>query len=200
MRPVMLLRFLTVLSCLLIVGTVHAGDVTIDEARFGATAIDVRVIGSEQPHYEYKRAGINAEVLLSPYDFDWREAPSNDLIRVLLTPRLHIGATVGLEENATSSLYTGFTWHLDLGQTFFLESSFGFAVHDGDMDRSVMANGKFKRGYGSPILFRESLAVGAALSEHLNIILQVSHMSHAELAGDENAGQTDVALKLGYKF
>ena len=201
----MILRVFTVLSFLFVANAAHAGDLVIDEVRLGGTVLDMRVIGAKQPHYEYQRAGLNAEVLLSPFDFDWRDGPSDglipdDLIRSFFTPRLHFGATVGLEKHTTSSVYSGFTWDLDLGETFFVESSFGFAVHDGNLERSPLANGKFKRGFGSRVLFRESFSVGAKLSPHINLIAQLTHMSHADLAGPTNAGQTDVALKIGYKF
>ncbi len=80
------------------------------------------------------------------------------------------------------------------------KSSFGAALHDGELSPTRINPTTFQRGLGSAVLFRESFGIGAEVTDNLNVILQISHMSHAGLAGGNNSGQTDVALKLGFEF
>ncbi len=178
---------------------VAAADKIIDEARFGASLSDF-TFGEHQFYYEYDRPALNAEVLFSPLDFDYRETPSDGIIHTLLTPRPHLGGTLALENNGISSVYSGLTWHYALTTHLFVEASFGAAVHDGKLVATRIAPRRWRRGLGSRILFRESIAIGAAITENLNIIFQLAHMSHAEFAGSENAGQSSAHLKLGWKF
>ena len=108
---------------------------------------------------------------------------------------------MSFHDHTPSSIYSGLTWHHALGSVVFIESTFGGALHNGELDPVWTGGGtKLKRGLGSTLLFRESVAVGANLGEDMTVVLQISHMSHAGLAGDNNSGQTDVALKLGKKF
>ncbi|MEM9423100.1 MAG: acyloxyacyl hydrolase [Pseudomonadota bacterium] len=152
-------------------------------------------------YYEYNMPGINGEVLFAPFDWDLRENQTEGFLRELSTPRLHIGATVSFHDHSPSSIYSGVTWHHALGSVLFIESSFGGALHNGERKPKWNASRtKLKRGLGSPLLFRESLSVGANLGDDMTLVLQISHISHAGLAGDDNSGQTDVSLKLGKKF
>ncbi|MEM1039445.1 MAG: acyloxyacyl hydrolase [Pseudomonadota bacterium] len=175
----------------------------IDELRFGGTSLDFAFEKSFD-YYVYHREGLNAEVLFNEISF----GPAADyepgsFFHSLLTPRPHLGATVSLDSEGTSSLYAGLTWHQELGSIFFIEGSFGAAIHNGKMDEYEPIPGqpgKVYRGLGSPVLFRESIAIGASITENLNVIVQLSHMSHAGLAGEANAGQTDLAVKLGWEF
>lgn len=178
----------------------HAGDGWIDEARFGGAIIDIPTF-TKQPYYEYNRAGANVEVLFSPVSINFLDIDSSSsFVQELLTPRPHLGATIALEENTTSSIYAGLTWHHELTDLFFLETSFGGAVHNGEMKNVKITPIISRRAMGSPVLFRESIALGMKVTDNINALVQVSHMSHAGLAGDDNAGQTDLAFKLGFKF
>ena len=195
--------FTSLLAGAAFLGTVvsaTAMDLEFDEARFGGSILDIPT-PDRQWYREYDMPGVNAEVLFAPFDWDLRENQTEGFLREVSTPRLHIGTTISFHDHSPSSLYAGLTWHHALGSFFFIESSFGGAVHDGEMDPVWNAGRtKLKRGLGSVLLFRESLSVGANLNEDTTLVLQISHMSHAGLAGENNSGQTDVALKLGRKF
>ena len=174
-------------------------DLQIDEARFGGNLLDIPT-GERMSYWQYNMPGANAEVLFTPFDFEMSDTPSEGFLREVFTPRLHVGTTISFDSHSPSSIYAGLTWHHELGQYLFIESTFGAGLHDGEMDVKHLANGRAIRGLGSPLLFRESIAIGANVTEDITLVLQLTHMSHAGLAGDDNSGQTDVALKIGKKF
>ncbi len=202
---VVILKFFSSLI-LLVAGTIglvatnaNATDHIISEVRVGAGVGDFSYNGRTH-YYEYDREEINAELLFVPLSLGDGENASNDIIRMLLTPRPHLGGTFSLQNDGTSSLYGGLTWHYAFTPRLFIESSFGAAVHNGELNSALIGPGLLRRGYGSTILFRESVAIGAELRENLNVILQFSHMSHAGLAGAENSGKSSIHLKLGWEF
>ena len=190
-----------VISCALLgsLAPANANDFQIDEARFGGISLDI-ILGNKQPYYRYNLPGVNGEILFAPFDFEMDEGGSEGFMREVFTPRLHLGATVGLDDYSASSIYMGLTWHHALTETFFVETTFGGAVNNGEDEATRFSSGKWKRGLGSPALFRELITVGFNLTDTTNVLLQLSHMSHTGLAGDDNAGQTDLALKIGQKF
>ncbi|MEL6946719.1 MAG: acyloxyacyl hydrolase [Pseudomonadota bacterium] len=174
----------------------------IDELRLGATSLDF-AFKDGFDFYVYYREGVNAEMLFTEVDFGADGYAPGTFVHSLLTPRPHVGTTISLDPDGASSIYGGLTWHQELGSVFFVEASFGAAVHNGKINRHEPIPGqpgKIYRGMGSSLLFRESIALGASVTKNLNVIVQLSHMSHAGLAGEDNAGQTDLAVKLGWSF
>jgi len=172
----------------------------IDELRFGGTSVDF-AFDPTFDYYVYYRSGVNGEVLFQELDFGSEGYEPGSFMHSIFTPRPHVGTTINLDDTGTSSIYAGLTWHQELGSVFFIEGSFGAAVHNGNMDEGKpLSTGKVYRGLGSPILFRESIAIGASVTENINVVVQLSHMSHAGLAGEANAGQTDLAVKFGWQF
>lgn len=196
-------KFITsLLASAALMGSVVAAssmDVEIDEARFGGNLLDIPT-GERMTYWSYNMPGANAELLFTPFDFDMGDTPSEGFLREVFTPRLHVGTTISFDSHSPSSVYAGLTWHHAIGQHFFFESTFGAGLHDGNKEKKVIPGPKDIRGLGSPLLFRESVAIGANVGENMTVVLQLTHMSHAGLAGDDNAGQTDVALKFGRKF
>ncbi len=180
-------------------GTAQAQSVHIDEARFGGAWIDMP-FGAEESYYNYDFPGINGEVLFAPFDFDMSEAGAEGIVRTLLTPRLHVGTTISFDDATPSSIYTGLTWHHQFTERFFVETSFGGAWHDGETSLKQISATKYQWGLGSNLLFRESVSLGVNLTDTVNVLLQLTHISHAGLAGSENHGQTDLALKFGKEF
>lgn len=182
-----------------------AFDLEIDEARIGGSVLDIPYtalvvpFGDEKAGHRYNLPGMNAEVLFKAFDFGASDT-DNSFLRTMLSPRLHVGTTISFDDDTASSLYSGLTWHHGLGEYLFIETSFGGAVHNGDMDPKPINATQTTRGLGSTLLFRESVAIGANLSPDLTLVVQISHMSHADLAGDQNDGQTDLSVKLGKKF
>jgi len=175
----------------------NAEDFRVNEVRFGGSWVNPSVFPGHQ--FEPDEAGINAEILFTKFDFDYRDNPAEGIIHQLLTPRLHVGGLLNLTSSGVNSFYSGFTWKLILTERFFLEPAFGGVIHDGRLNRPA-AGARTRSEFGSRVLFRESIALGVNISENMSLILQAAHMSHAALAGDDNAGQTDFNLKVGIKF
>lgn len=199
-------KFLYGLSGLCVAFTVAtqsaASDTIIDEARFGGSWIDIP-IGNVPNYYEFNQPGVNGEILFTPINIDFLDLLDTSQPGIqyqMAMPRVHLGATVAFDSDTASSLYTGLTWHFPVVSGLFVEGSFGAALHDGEMSTVRPAPGRAIRGLGSALLFREGVAVGFEVTEQLNVLVQLSHISHAGLAGDDNAGQTDLAVKAGWKF
>ena len=169
----------------------------MNEVRFGGSWVNPGILPSHS--FEPDETGINAEILFTHFDFDFRDTPSEGIIRQLLTPRLHVGGLLNLDSPGVNLFYSGFTWKINLTDRFFIEPTFGGVIHDGRLNRPTTGP-RTRSEFGSRILFRESIAIGVNISENMTLILQSAHMSHAELAGDDNAGQTDFNLKIGIKF
>ena len=184
----------------------------IDEARFGIAWINPEFI--EKDHPELDQFGLNAEVLFTPFDFDFRADPTDGFVRELLTPRFHLGTTVNLDEDGTSTFYGGLTWHHALGERFFVETSLGLSANNGEIDGKyegletyVAPSGRLRTRpklsrarLGSNVTFRESLSIGYNVTESMNVMLSIAHNSHSRIFDDKNRGLTNIALKTGFKF
>ncbi len=187
--------------CAVFAGPVHAQDGGfIDEFRFGFVSINPEFIDADHP--ENDQAGLNAEVLFTEFDLDYRAMPTDGFVRDLLTPSLHVGTTVNLDSDGTSTLYGGLTWQTDLGERMFLETSFGLSANNGKRDGELdVTNTRLARArLGSNITFRESIAIGFRATERVNVILSLAHNSHAGLFDDKNRGLTNISLKTGFAF
>ncbi len=177
----------TLILCTLLAGAgggpAFAGGL-IDELRLGGLAQNIEPTGHVNEH----GADINAEVLLVPLFATtcnpWRDA--------LFGFRPHIGATHNFA-GTTSKLYAGLTWDVPLANGFFLESSFGAAVHDGGLVEAGRAQ------YGCRVNFRESASLGYDIDQHWRVMLVVDHMSNADLCL-RNRGLTNAGLRLGYRL
>ena len=160
-----------------------AGEI-VDELRIGALDQNIEPTG----HAHENGADINAEVLFVPF-FAPTGNPVND---VLFGFRPHIGATYNFA-GTTSKLYAGLTWDVPLQRGFFLEASFGAAVHNGSLDEPGKAQ------YGCRVNFRESASLGYDIDASWRVMLMLDHMSNADLC-DKNRGLTNAGLRLGYRL
>jgi hypothetical protein len=121
--------------------------------------------------------------------------PSNTGLTFLI-PRLHVGGSANLS-GRTSFAYAGLTWTLDIGPAFFLEGTFGGAVHNGDVGRVVLS--AHDAALGCSPLFRESASAGWRVTPQWSVMATVEHLSNAGLCA-QNRGLTNVGLRLGYTF
>ncbi|MEL7230242.1 MAG: acyloxyacyl hydrolase [Pseudomonadota bacterium] len=176
----------------LMAGVAQAESAFVDELRFGGTWAQPAFLDGNHP--EKDQFAINGEVLFAPLNLDRRADAPNDFVNALLSPRLHLGGTVNFDNNGTSLVYSGLTWHFGLTENLFLETSFGGSLNNGE--RNYTAN---RAPLGATLLFRESIALGYRVSPQMNVILQIDHNSNADLA-DRNRGLTATHLKIGYKF
>ena len=159
----------------------------IDEVRIGVFDHDVGFL----THHIEGGADINLEALF----------PAPDALRVIGSPRPHIGADINTAGN-TSDGYFGLTWGMTLIQSLFgtgggvfANGSLGGAIHDGNINTGP-ANRKL---LGSRILFRESLELGYQITPTVGLSGILSHISNANL-GVHNAGITSAGARLGFKF
>jgi lipid A 3-O-deacylase len=153
----------------------------LSEMRLGFSAQDPS--GPEKGSYNF-----TGEVLTSKF---WR---TNDWTDVFI-PRLHAGGSVNFRGD-TSFAYAGFTWTFDITPKFFVEGSFGGAVHNGDTSVTGRPD---HNALGCSPLFRESASVGLRFDERWSLIGTVEHMSNAGLCS-QNRGLTNIGVRLGYSF
>jgi hypothetical protein len=122
-------------------------------------------------------------------------APMIDSFVWLGKVRPHVGATVNLNGHE-SMAYAGLSWTVPVTDNFFVEGSFGGAVHNGPLHGAVAPD----RNLGCSVLFRESASIGANLTESSSIMLTLEHASHAGLCGVDNRGITNLGVRVGFRF
>ncbi|MCF6302467.1 MAG: acyloxyacyl hydrolase [Devosiaceae bacterium] len=144
--------------------------------------------------------GPNGEVLnfsrLQDVSFDVLfTSPDIDVFRWIGSPRPRLGATVnfaGLE----SMVRLGLTWQVPLWDSaFFIEGTFGAAVHNGVLDGAVFP----ARNLGCLLQFYEAGGLGMNVSDNMTVVLEIEHASTAELC-TPNKGLTNLGVKVGFKF
>lgn len=116
----------------------------------------------------------------------------------LLRPRPHVGADVNFE-GLTSKLYLGVTWDIVQYQDVFFEIDFGFAVHDGVLERADNPNDDRKR-LGSRWEFREAVALGYRFSPQYNVSAYIDHISNAGWFDETNQGLETAGIRFGVSF
>lgn len=159
----------------------------VDELKIGGLAHDVTFLGR---HVE-SGADVNLELLFA----------SPDLLRLIGSPRPHIGASINTSGN-TSNGYFGLTWGIMLIQSLFnpgdgiyANGSLGGAIHDGHVDTAPPD----RKRLGSRVLFRESAELGYQFNPTISVSAILDHISNANL-GNHNAGITSAGARLGIKF
>lgn len=173
-----------------------AQDSIIDEARFGGTWAQPDWMDNN--HTEADQVAINAQLLLKPVNIDFFglvEDDASSFLTSIMNPRPHIGATANFDDNGTSYINAGLTWHFELTDSFFMEAGFGGAWNNGsDIPTATRA------GIGSHWVFHESLAFGANITENVTFLIQYDHLSHRDLAGSINRGLNNLSARVGVKF
>ncbi len=115
----------------------------------------------------------------------------NDILNYLLTPRPHLGTSIGFGK--TDEFYWGVTWDAKLFERTFFETSFGGAAHDGPLDTPGRSD------YGCEVNFRESASLGYSLTQQWRLMATIDHMSNGNLC-HPNHGLTNAGIRLGYLF
>jgi lipid A 3-O-deacylase len=138
-------------------------------------------------------AAINAEALFS----------SPRILTVLGAPRPLIGATIATDSDATSQVYTGLEWKLELGSKWFVAVSPGFSIHNGETDMfdPIVDAGRVDETvfYGCRVLFRIAGDVGYRLTDRISASFHWNHISNAGLCTD-NEGMDQIGARLGLRF
>lgn len=113
----------------------------------------------------------------------------------VLIPRAHLGGTINFN-GKTSHGYAGLAWTFDITQQFFVEASFGGAIHNGKTGSTIVPN---HNALGCSPLFRESASIGYRITEAWSMMATVEHLSNAGLCSN-NRGLTNAGVRLGYSF
>lgn len=163
-----------------------AGAAPIDEVRGGVLVQGLGPLASDKED----GVSLNGEFLFSPLRS----------LSFIGAPRPHLGLSVATGEYATSQIYAGLTWELNVTPVFFLNAGVGVAVHDGETDFNPPDPLVGERNYlGCRALARLSGGVGYRLTPNLNAALHLDHISNAGLCS-ENEGLDNMGLRLGYSF
>ena len=163
----------------------------LSEIRVGAIKHAVSITGSRS-----KETGIDAnmEVLFG----------SPSWFNILWSPRPHLGANFNTSSTNTDFVYTGLTWEWRSWRSIFIDASFGFAIHNGILknDAGVVFPPDVgrKRELGTRFLFRESIEIGVAVTEHHSLSIIWDHLSNAGLFGEQNEGLDNIGIRYGYRF
>ncbi|HEY4345237.1 MAG TPA: acyloxyacyl hydrolase [Parvibaculum sp.] len=158
-----------------------AGDGLVDEVRLGVYDHDSNLFASR---HETSDPDINAEILFKgPTWLEW-----------MASPRINLGANINTG-NGTSIAYTGLTWTYNFAEAWFVEGSFGGAIHDGETDHQTSS----QLDLGCRVMFHENASVGYRVTANSSVMLTVDHMSNASLCSP-NPGLTDIGLRYGFTF
>jgi lipid A 3-O-deacylase len=152
---------------------------------------EVRLGGSAHDPWspEQGSANLTGEILFA------KPFTAADLFTSYFVPRPHVGGSLNFDDK-TSFAYAGLTWTIDITPRFFVEGSFGGAIHNGETGRIVPEN---RSALGCSPLFRESGSVGVRLSANWSVMATVEHLSNAGLCS-QNRGLTNIGARLGYTF
>ena len=137
-----------------------------------------------------------------------------DELAAIGRPHVHLLAGINTA-GGTDYLAAGFDWRFTFGNgRFYVEPGIGGAVHTGRVDLpspnapgiSVVEMQRRQHDFdtkldlGSRVLFEPELALGWRATERLSLELSWIHMSHAQLAGRQNPGLSDIGLRGVYRW
>lgn len=164
-----------------------AAEFAVDELRGGILAQSCCGPGNNRE----QGIGINLEALFVSPDF----------LSVLGSPRPLIGGTVATDSDATSQIYAGFEWKLEVSK-FFVTGSLGGAIHNGetDFDPAVdLPRVPDTLFFGCRALFRLAGDLGYQVTPRISASVHWSHISNANLC-DENEGLDHLGARIGLSF
>lgn len=172
-----------VLSAIIFLATGSQVEANVKELRAGVMRHDVK--SGLRHHYE-RGEDINAEVLFNEIH--------NRFFNCILNPMIHAGTHVNTN-GATSQIYAGLTWRIDMLNPVFLELSFGGSANNG---RTSKQSSK-RNALGSNVMFREGASVGWQINAIHSLSLLLDHTSNASLA-KKNPGITNIGLRYGFRL
>ena len=137
-----------------------------------------------------------------------------DELSLIGKPHIHLLAGANTAGH-TDYLAAGFDWRFTFGGgRFYIEPGIGAGVHDGKVDLpSPFAPGisaaeamrrqrdwDTKLDLGSRLLFEPELSLGWKATRRLSVEVSWIHLSHAQLAGGQNPGLSDVGVRAVYRY
>ena len=126
---------------------------------------------------------------------------SPQFLKLIWSPRPHIGTSVNASKKDTDLLYAGLTWGWHPFRYLFIDASFGLSLHNGynDVKSTDPLYGRV-REFGCDWLFRESLEIGTPISKGQRLSVMWDHVSHGGICDTENEGMDNLGIRYGYKF
>jgi lipid A 3-O-deacylase len=152
----------------------------LSELRVGIMHHDTAVFG----HHKEEDVDVNFEALFFAPDF----------LRILFSPRPHLGVTYAPDDHTTSQVYFGLTWQYFFWGRAYVEGSFGGSYNDGSKDGSTT-----EKALGCHLLFRESVSLGYVFERRHALMATLDHISNGNLC-DANDGLDTVGIRYGYRF
>lgn len=162
----------------------------IQEVRVGAYA-------HNWIHNEDAPVDLSVEALSSPLSFPGYANPwvsGNPWVDWFFVPRMNLGAMINVE-GKTSYAFGGFTWRIPVYGPVYFEGELGGAVNN-----AVRTPTPNRVDMGCVATFRESGGFGVQLTQNVDLILNIEHISHLTFCSKTNPGITDVGFRVGYKF
>ena len=160
----------------------------IDEIRAGASIQSVSGIADNLED----GVALSGEIIFdSPKPLKW-----------LFNARPHLGASVALDEAATSYGYAGLTWRLRAPMSrFYFDAGVGGAVHNGEtsFDPAIHIPRPDSAFLGCRGLFRLHATPGVRILPRTTLSIQYEHLSNAGIC-DENEGLDNLGVRLGVRF
>jgi hypothetical protein len=161
-------------ASLAVAGVCEAGG--LSEVRLGVLAHDP-MINKEHG------VDLNAELYFGSWTGgSWQLRPS-------------IGGTVALGDDATSFAFLDLNYGGPISDTWFLEFSFGGAVHDGKLETTDPD----RKELGSRVLFHAAVEIGVMLNESMSLSIYADHLSNAGIE-ERNEGLETAGLRLGIRI
>ena len=142
-----------------------------------------------------------------------RTAPIDEMAFVW-RPRAHVIAGFNTK-GGTDYVAAGFSWRFNFGgDRFYFEPGIGAAIHNGSVnlpspyDPGLTPEEQAKRLYnwthkldlGSRVLFEPEWSLGWRATDRLSLEISWIHLSHAQLAGEQNPGLGDIGVRAVYRY
>lgn len=143
-------------------------------------------------HNENAPVDLSVEALSSPLTFPGNF--TNPWVSWFFVPRMNLGAMINIE-GKTSYGFGGFTWRIPVYGPLYFEGELGGAINN-----AVRTQTPDRVDMGCVATFRESGGFGVQLTQNVDLLLNIEHISHATFCSKTNPGITDVGFRIGYKF
>ena len=142
-----------------------------------------------------------------------RTAPIDEMA-FIWRPRAHVIAGFNTA-GGTDYVAAGLSWRFNFGgDRFYFEPGIGAAIHNGSVDlpspfdpgltpaeeAQRLYNWTHKLDLGSRVLFEPEWSLGWRATDRLSLEISWIHLSHAQLAGEQNPGLGDFGLRAVYRF
>ena len=187
-RGLILSAILLLFGASSVLGQNYNSGFGIDEFRAGVLFHSIDEPGPNGEALNFTRLqDVSFEILFT--------SPDLDVFRWIGSPRPNIGVTANLA-GLESMAHLALTWQIPLWESdFFLEASFGAAIHNGAFNGAVYP----ERNLGCLLQFYEAGGIGMNVSDQVSVILEIEHASTANIC-TPNKGLTSLGVKVGFKF